>query len=56
MTMKEEFCSELVAACSDQIDFPTYNGDSYCEKHVGDDGQIWSYPIDPAGEVVASPS
>lgn len=45
MTMKDSFCQELVKECAGEISFPTYGGLSYCEKHVGDDGdQFWSYP------------
>lgn len=51
MTMKTEFCNDLVTACTGQMEFPTYDGVSYCDKHVGDQGdQLWSYPIDPSGE------
>lgn len=46
MTMKQDFCDELVNTCGTEIDFggpAEYDGLSYCEKHVGDvDG--WSYP------------
>lgn len=50
MSMKSSFCEELVTACDGVIDFPTYDGLSYCEKHVGDDGDLlWSYPIDESG-------
>ena len=47
MTMKTAFCNELVDACKDEIPavVKTYDGLSYCEKHVGDTGdQFWSYP------------
>eukprot|EP00904_Undaria_pinnatifida_P003872 jgi/Undpi1/13486/HiC_scaffold_8.g03145.m1 len=47
MTMKQEFCDELVDACADEIPgiSRTYDGLTYCEKHVGDTGdQFWSYP------------
>lgn len=45
MTMTDSFCQELVKECEDEISFSTYDGLSYCEKHVGDDGdQFWSYP------------
>lgn len=51
--MKTDFCQELVAACEGQIEFPSYDGLSYCEKHVGNNGdQIWSYPVDDEGDVV----
>lgn len=50
MTMKSSFCEDLVDACEGQIDFKSYDGDSYCEKHVDDD-TLWSYPIDPEGGV-----
>lgn len=50
MTMKADFCSDLTAACADQIEFKSYGGDSYCSKHVGgDEDQLWSYPIDEEG-------
>lgn len=50
MTMKSSFCEDLVTACVGFIDFPTYDGLSYCEKHVGDNGDLlWSYPIDESG-------
>lgn len=45
--MKQDFCDALVSACGTEIDFggpEEYDGDTYCEKHVGDvDG--WSYPF-----------
>lgn len=45
MTMKESFCEQLVKECSGEIKFPTYDGLSYCDKHVGSGGdQFWSYP------------
>lgn len=45
MTMKSEFCEELVAACTGQIPFPDYDGVDYCTKHVGGDSDLfWSYP------------
>ncbi|CAM9548065.1 unnamed protein product [Ectocarpus sp. 6 AP-2014] len=46
MTMKSDFCEELVSACNEQITFPTYDGgDDYCTKHTGGgDDQFWSYP------------
>lgn len=51
MTMKGSFCTEFVDACEGQIEFPTYDGESYCEKHTGgDDDYLWSYPIDPSGK------
>ena len=50
MTMKQEFCDDLVSACSDEIPAiaRTYPGGlSYCEKHVGPTGdQFWSYPYE----------
>lgn len=51
MTMKTDFCNDLVSTCS-EIDFPTYeNGMSYCDKHVDNEGDVlWSYPIDPEGK------
>ncbi|CAM9581883.1 unnamed protein product, partial [Ectocarpus sp. 8 AP-2014] len=45
MTMKSDFCNELVTACAGQIDFPTYDGGSvdYCTKHTGGgDDFFWS--------------
>lgn len=51
MTMKSGFCAELVAACEGEIEFSTYDGESYCEKHVGGGVDMtWSYPIDDDGE------
>ncbi|CAN0547489.1 unnamed protein product, partial [Ectocarpus sp. 12 AP-2014] len=47
MTMKSEFCNELVTACDGQIDFPTYDNNTvdYCTKHTGGgDDLFWSYP------------
>ncbi|CAM9143199.1 unnamed protein product, partial [Hapterophycus canaliculatus] len=46
MTMKNDFCDELVTACAGQITFPTYDGgDDYCTKHTGGTtDQFWSYP------------
>ena len=50
MTMKREFCDELVDECDGQIDFggpAEYDGQSFCDKHVGGiDGedQFWSFP------------
>eukprot|EP00903_Cladosiphon_okamuranus_P006181 g6078.t1 len=50
MTMKLDFCEDLVDACSGEIDFPTYDGGgtTYCEKHTGDQAQdfFWSYPYE----------
>eukprot|EP00903_Cladosiphon_okamuranus_P010393 g9831.t1 len=47
MTMKSSFCEELVAACDGQIVFPTYDGESYCDKHTGGgDDMFWSYPYE----------
>lgn len=51
MTMKSDFCEELVSTCAGEINFPTYDGDSYCEKHVGDSEMIWSFPIDEEGSI-----
>ncbi len=43
--MTAEFCEELVSTCAEQIDFPTYDGESYCDKHTGGgDDYYWSYP------------
>lgn len=49
--MKNSFCEELVSACEGQIDFPTYDGQSYCEKHTlgSSSDAYWSYPLDPEG-------
>lgn len=53
MTMKREFCDQLVDECEEQIEFPTYDDPtsddtmSYCDYHVGvgeDGDQFWSYP------------
>ena len=47
MTLKQEFCEALLSACDGQIAFPgeMEYGVSYCEKHVGVDGdKFWSYP------------
>ncbi|CAN0441744.1 unnamed protein product [Pylaiella littoralis] len=45
MTMKSDFCEELVTACAGQIIFPTYDGKDYCTKHTGGGSdQFWSYP------------
>lgn len=45
MTMKNSFCNELIAACEGQIDFPSYDGLDYCDKHTGGgDDKYWSYP------------
>lgn len=46
MTMKNDFCEELVDACQGQIPFPSYeNGDDYCEKHTGGaTDKYWSFP------------
>ena len=49
MTMKSDFCNELVTACAGQINFPTYDGGSvdYCTKHTGGgDDFFWSYPYE----------
>ena len=54
MTMKDSFCQELVKECDGEILFPTYDGLSYCEKHVGDDGDMfWSYPYTEREEVIS---
>ena len=47
LTMTNEFCEELVDECSGegQIVFPTYDGESYCEKHTGGGADLfWAYP------------
>ncbi len=47
MTMKNDFCQELVSACEAFITFPTYDGEDYCTKHTGGgDDQYWSYPYE----------
>lgn len=54
MTMKDSFCQELVKECDGEISFPTYDGLSYCEKHVGDGGdQFWSYPYTERERVIS---
>ena len=43
--MTSEFCEELVSTCDGQITFPTYDGESFCDKHTGGgDDYYWSYP------------
>lgn len=50
MTMKSDFCEELVTACEGQLVFPTYDGEDYCTKHTGGgDDQFWSYPYTERG-------
>jgi len=47
LTMKKDFCEELVDKCSGQgnIVFPSYGGDSYCKKHTGGGSDLfWAYP------------
>lgn len=47
LTMKNDFCEELVDTCSGQgnIVFPSYGGDTYCEKHTGGGSDLfWAYP------------
>lgn len=48
LTMKSDFCEEVVDECSDQLglDKVTYpDGEDYCEKHVGgNNDQFWSFP------------
>ncbi len=50
MTLKNDFCNALVTECTGQIAFgglTEYDGQTYCEKHVGGVGgadQFWSYP------------
>ena len=46
MMMTLEFCDDLTKECAGQIDFPTYDGESYCDKHTGGGtkSQFWSYP------------
>lgn len=54
MTTKSGFCAEFVDACEGQIEFPAYDGESYCDKHVGGSSDMtWSYPIDENGERVS---
>ncbi|CAM9759383.1 unnamed protein product [Scytosiphon promiscuus] len=50
LTMKNDFCSELITACDGQITFPTYDdGEDYCTKHTGGDEDLfWSYPYEEA--------
>lgn len=46
LTMKNDFCEELVAECDGQVTFDTYEeGMSYCYKHTGGGSdRYWSYP------------
>lgn len=48
MNLKQDFCEALVLACDNQIAFGgpmEYEGLTYCEQHVGVDGDMfWSYP------------
>ena len=51
--MKNEFCTEYIAACEEQIDIPVYgNMDlgevDYCTMHTGggDEDLFWSYPYE----------
>lgn len=45
MTMRNDFCQELVKTCASQVEFKTYGGESYCEKHTGGGKDMyWSYP------------
>jgi len=50
LTMKNDFCQELVSECEGQITFPTYGEDGeidYCTKHTGGgDDMYWSYPYE----------
>lgn len=46
MTLTAEFCAEYFDKCSGSIDFPSYDGLSYCEKHVGSGNEFWSYPYE----------
>lgn len=54
LTMKNDFCDELVTACDGQITFPTYDaGEDYCAKHTGgDEDQFWSYPYEERESIV----
>lgn len=53
ITMTQDFCTDLVNACTDQgmIDFPGYTVDgedlTYCERHAGtQEGDLyWSLPF-----------
>ena len=50
MTLKTDFCNALITECAGQIAFggpAEYDGQTYCEKHVGGVNgadQFWSYP------------
>lgn len=47
MTLKNDFCDELVTACTGQLTFGTYDDGTtdYCTKHTGGTtDQYWSYP------------
>ena len=47
MNLKQEFCEALLLACDSQVTFggQAEYGMSYCEQHVGLDGdKFWSYP------------
>lgn len=46
MTMKRDFCDELVLACEGQMEFRVYDdGMDYCTKHVnGTTDRFWSFP------------
>lgn len=51
MTMKRNFCAELVKECQDQVEFPDYDGVTYCEKHAGRGSADLnsSYPLTSTG-------
>lgn len=48
LTMKNEFCTNLITACDGQIDFPDYDGVGYCTIHAGggETDLFWSYPYE----------
>ncbi|CAM9715370.1 unnamed protein product, partial [Ectocarpus fasciculatus] len=47
LTMKSDFCEELVDECSPYITFPTYDDGDYCEHHTGGGNDFfWSYPYE----------
>eukprot|EP00903_Cladosiphon_okamuranus_P008213 g7906.t1 len=44
MSLKQEFCDELVSKCENQVTFPTSGASSYCEEHV-EPNNYWDYPL-----------
>ena len=51
--MKNDFCTEYIAACDEQIDLPVYGNPEfgevdYCTMHTGggDEDLFWSYPYE----------